>query len=175
MVSRLVAAWSVAENGAEPMSTPLRRGQAVVDEREALLAHLGAQRRAVVAIVAGLSPADMARTVVPSGWTPAGMIEHLAGSERYWFSHLLAGSDTPTEPASDPVAAYVAQWAVSDELLATRSLDAPCVLAAPPEHVELARTARTVVLHMIEETARHAGHLDIARELLDGATGLGPR
>jgi hypothetical protein len=37
------------------------------------------------------------------------------------------------------------------------------------------RTVRDVVLHMIEETARHAGHLDIARELLDGRTGLGPR
>jgi len=40
---------------------------------------------------------------------------------------------------------------------------------------DLSRNVRTIVLHMIEETARHAGHLDIARELIDGRTGLGPR
>ena len=73
------------------------------------------------------------------------------------------------------MAAYVAQWAVSDSVLAGLSLDAQPQVDVPPEHVELARSVRTVLLHMIEETARHAGHLDIARELLDGATGLGPR
>jgi hypothetical protein len=40
---------------------------------------------------------------------------------------------------------------------------------------DLSRNVRTIVLHMIEETARHAGHLDIAPELIDGRTGLGPR
>ena len=157
------------------MRSAFRPGLAVVDEREALLAYLGAQRHAVVAVVSGLSPADMARTVVPSGWTPASMLEHLAGTEWYWFSHLLGGSPSPTERDHDPVAAYAAQWAVSDSVLAGLSLDAPPQVDVPPEHVELARSARTVLLHMIEETARHAGHLDIARELLDGATGLGPR
>jgi hypothetical protein len=157
------------------MRPALRPGLAVVDEREALLAYLGAQRDAVVAVLAGLSPADMARTVVPSGWTPASMLEHLAGSEWYWFSHVLGGSPAPTERDPDPVAAYVAQGAISDAVLAGLTLDAPQRIHVPPEHVELARSMRTVVLHMIEETARHAGHLDIARELLDGATGLGPR
>ena len=71
------------------MRSVARPGQAVVDEREALLAYLGAQRHAVIAVLAGLSPADMARTVVPSGWTPASMLQHLAGAEWYWFSHLL--------------------------------------------------------------------------------------
>jgi hypothetical protein len=150
-------------------------GLAVVDEREALLGYLGAQRESVVAVISGLSPVDLRRSVVPSGWTPASMFEHLAGMEWYWFGHVLGGAPEPPERPPDPVAAYVTQWAVSDCVLAGLSLDAPPQVDVPPWQVELARSARTVVLHVIEETARHAGHLDIARELLDGATGLGPR
>jgi Protein of unknown function (DUF664) len=146
-----------------------------VEERETLMVYLHAQREAVVAVVSGLSSSDMDRSVVPSGWTPASMLRHLAGAEWYWFAHLLDGSPAPPERAPDPVVSYLAQWEVSDLVLAGLSLEAVPQVDVPPEHVELARSARTVLLHMIEETARHAGHLDIARELLDGATGLGPR
>jgi len=157
------------------MSVRRRSGLAVVDEREALSGYLGAQRESVVAIVTGLSPADLARSVVPSGWTPASMLDHLAGMEWYWFGHVLGGAVDAPMRLPEAVAAYVAQWVVSDGVLAGLSLDAPPRADVPPHQAELARSARTVVLHVIEETARHAGHLDIARELLDGATGLGPR
>jgi Protein of unknown function (DUF664) len=146
-----------------------------MDERQTLLACLRAQREAVVAVVSGLSSPDMDRSVVPSGWTPASMVMHLAGAEWYWFAHLLDGSPAPPDRDPDPVASYLEQSEVSDRVLARLSLEAVPQVDVPPEHVELARSARTVVLHMIEETARHAGHLDVARELLDGATGLGPR
>jgi hypothetical protein len=62
----------------------------------------------------------------------------------------------------------------SDRLLAGFDLDEPPT-ETPEELPGEIQTVRDVVLHVIEEVARHAGHLDIARELLDGATGLGPR
>ena len=72
---------------------------------------------------------------------------------------------------------YLAQTARSDEILAATPLDArpatrPMVDIGIADEVI---TVRDVVLHLIEETARHAGHLDVARELIDGRIGLGPR
>jgi Protein of unknown function (DUF664) len=160
-------------------------------EDQALLAFLAAQRDAVHSIVAGLDEQAWHRSVVPSGWTPAGLVDHLGGAEWHWFQGVVAGKHpepTPEDadlPPYDPTAAFVCdlpsaeiirfyrdQCASSDAVLAVTPLSAPPRGRhgdyQPPD-------VRWVVLHMIEETARHAGHLDIARELLDGQTGLGPR
>jgi hypothetical protein len=73
------------------------------------------------------------------------------------------------------VARYRRLGVMTDEVVAALALDArPPGLDEPGLPTEL-DDVREVVLHLIEETARHAGHLDIARELLDGSTGLGPR
>ena len=70
---------------------------------------------------------------------------------------------------------YRDQCRRSDAILATTPLSAPFVgRHLDPDTDEFA-DVRRIVLHMIEETARHAGHLDIARELIDGKMGLGPR
>lgn len=154
-----------------------------VSGRTDLLGFLTAQRGVVLAIIDGLSTAHLATSVVPSGWTPLGLITHLAGAERFWFQHVVAGRpNQPDAARPDPssrdavVGHYRYQCARSDALLAITSLDAaparPVPAAMDMEHVH---DVRSVVLHMVEETARHAGHLDIARELLDGRTGLGPR
>jgi hypothetical protein len=160
-------------------------------EDQALLAFLAAQRDAVLAIVAGLDEQAWHRPVVPSGWTPAGLVEHLGGAEWHWFQGVVAGKHPEPapgdedQPAYDPTAAFVCdlpsaqiirgyrdQCASSDAVLAVTPLSAQPRgrhgRYEPPD-------VRWIVLHMIEETARHAGHLDIARELLDGQTGLGPR
>ncbi|MBB2891055.1 DinB family protein [Flexivirga oryzae] len=163
-------------------------------EKATLLAYLREQRAAVLAIVEGLDEAALRASVVPSGWTPIGLIWHLGGAEMYWFQIVLADrvpdddehEDEPDEEApaegfrtDDPIEevleAYRAQCRASDEVLASASLDAAPRGPVAPGHEELGTSVRTIVLHMIEETARHAGHLDIARELLDGRTGLGPR
>jgi hypothetical protein len=145
-------------------------------ERAALQEYLQAQRDSVVAIVAGLDEEGLHRSVVPSGWSPAGMIMHLAGAERYWCEGLVAGTVVDPDPVGIPaVQVYREQWDRSDRALAGFALDDLPRGPVPPQDRELARTIRTVLLHLIEETARHAGHLDIARELIDGATGLGPR
>lgn len=149
------------------------------EERTSLLHFLAAQREAALAIVAGLSEADARRTAVPSGWSLLSMLEHLAGMERYWFGFVLSGA--PSRPEPEPattlaaaVISYREVTARSDLVLAALGLDdlSRCVPRELPSEIN---TVRDVVLHVIEETARHNGHLDIARELLDGRTGLGPR
>ena len=151
------------------------------DERAALLHFLAAQRWAALAVVDGLSAADARRSVVPTGWTPIGLITHLADAERHWFAFALGGDPAPTpllagsaETLDDAVADYRAEIERSDRLLARFDLDDPPT-ETPEELPGEIGTVRDVVLHVIEETARHAGHLDLARELLDGRTGLGPR
>jgi hypothetical protein len=159
----------------------------------ALLAFLAAQRDAVLAIVEGLDEEAWHRSVVPSGWTPAGLVEHLGGAEWHWFQGVVAGADPEPPPGDedlppyDPTAAFVSdlpsaeiiafyrdQCAQSDAVLAVTPLSArPRGKHGDPDYEP--PDVRWVVLHMIEETARHAGHLDIARELTDGQTGLGPR
>jgi hypothetical protein len=163
-------------------------------EDQVLLDFLAAQRESVLAIVAGLDEKAWHTSVVPSGWTPAGLVDHLGGAEWHWFQGVVAGVDPEPQPGDedrlpyDPHAAFVTdlpaaevigfyrdQCARSDQVLAVTPLSAaPRGKHGGPEADE-PPTVRWCVLHMIEETARHAGHLDIARELLDGQTGLGPR
>ncbi|MCO1658208.1 DUF664 domain-containing protein [Pseudonocardia sp. S2-4] len=154
---------------------------AVKDERAALLHFLAAQRRSAPAVLDGLSDADAGRSVVPSGWTPLAMADHLGGVERHWFGFVLGGDAewtraVPGEPQDldEAVRAYRAEIERSDRLLAGFALDDP-VTAVPDQPPGEIHTVRDVVLHVIEELARHRGHLDIARELLDDRTGLGPR
>jgi uncharacterized damage-inducible protein DinB len=171
---------------------PASDRQTDTDERADLLAFLAAQRHCIREIVKGLDEAALRQTVVPSGWTPLGMIEHLAHAERFWFQHVLTGhadelpwpspsvdnddmSFTSQRSVDDVLGFYDDHCARSDAVLSSMALTARPSGAVPPDMAELARNVRTVVLHMIEETARHAGHLDIARELIDGRTGLGPR
>ena len=162
---------------------------------EMLRTFLRAQRESVLAIVEGLSEEAWHRSVVPTGWTPAGMLEHLGGAEWHWFQGVVAGKQPELpgdayedQPPYDPmsvvftsdassaevVAFYRGQCEQSESVLATTALSAPprCKHglggSEPPD-------VRWVVLHMIEETARHAGHLDLARELLDGKVRLGGR
>ena len=163
-------------------------------EDRALLAFLDAQRDAVLSIVTGLDEEAWHRPVVPSGWTPAGLVDHLGGAEWHWFQGVVAGADPEPPPADedlpahDPKAAFVSdlaaaeiigfyrdQCARSDAVLAVTPLSAPPRGRHGDPGMDEPPDVRWVVLHMIEETARHAGHLDIARELLDGQTRLGPR
>jgi hypothetical protein len=163
---------------------------------------LAAQRASVVAIVTGLGESAAQQSVVPSGWSPISMVEHLIQAERLWFQRVVAGRVDPLAPLSADVdnpeqdasqatggseaavrlsrldtvlAGYREQCALSDDALAATSLTARPSGQVPADMTHEIHNVAGVVLHMIEETARHAGHLDIARELIDGRTGLGPR
>ena len=75
-------------------------GQPENNDDQVLLAFLQAQRDAVFAIVAGLDEAAWHRSVVPPGWTPAGLVEHLGGAEWHWFQGVVSGA-VPEPPPGD--------------------------------------------------------------------------
>ena len=162
-------------------------------EGQAVLAFLDAQRVSVLAIVDGLGEDDLRAPVVPSGWTPLGLIEHLGHAERHWFQRVAMGLAAPLPWPDDPddddedapfttsrptemvFAFYSDQIERANAVLASTPLSARPIGRHNREGADEVTDLRFIVLHMIEETARHAGHLDIARELIDGRTGLGPR
>jgi hypothetical protein len=157
------------------------------DEKHALLTFLDAQRASILAIIDGLDEKALTTSVVPSGWTPLGMVEHLGHAERHWFQEILTGSADPlpwpdentplltTRPPSVVLGFYRAQCERSNAILTALPLSTIPRGRHPDPLGEETTDLRRIMLHMIEETARHAGHLDLARELLDGETGLGPR
>lgn len=133
----------------------------------------------------GLTDEQLRRPVLPSGWSCLGLVRHLTLSdERYWFEVVVAGEPLdfwpegdgadwvvdPHESAEEVLAAYRTAIVRSDEIVAARSLDEP---PAHPEEwwaeagIEFPNL-RAVVMHVVVETATHAGHLDAVRELLDG-------
>lgn len=161
-------------------------------EKQVLSEFLDAQRASVLAIADGMDEDALRAVVVPSGWTPLGLIEHLGHAERHWFQDVALGraaplpwSDEADEDAEAPFttsrqagivfAFYRDQIERSNAVLASVPLSAAPLGRHNREGADEVTDLRFIVLHMIEETARHAGHLDIARELIDGKTGLGPR
>jgi uncharacterized damage-inducible protein DinB len=160
-------------------------------EGQALLTFLNAQRTSVLAVVDGLGEYALRAPVVPSGWTPLGLIEHLGHAERHWFQQVAMGSAAPlpwpdedededapfttSRPAEMVFAFYRDQIGRANAVLASTPLSARPLGRHNREGADEVTDLRFIVVHMIEETARHAGHLDIARELIDGQTGLGPR
>ena len=158
----------------------------VAEERTTLEAFLDFYRDAVKAKVRGLSEEDARRALVPSATTLAGLIKHLRRVEASWFQHRLDripladvpalrnwDSDIendfqvePGETVEELMAKYDEQCAVSRETAARYSLEETI---QHPVGGEL--SLRWIYVHMIEETARHAGHADILREQIDGSTG----
>ena len=158
----------------------------VADERTTLEAFLDYYRSAVMAKVRGLSEEDARRRLVSSATTLAGLIKHLRRVEVSWFQHRLAQIPSEDLPAlrwidDDPdgdfevhsnetmeslIADYDAQCELSRQTAAKFQLDE---VVPHPYLGEV--SMRWIYVHMIEETARHAGHADILREQLDGTTG----
>jgi hypothetical protein len=146
------------------------------DERETLLALFGYQRESLVRKVAGLDTSDAGHDVVPSGTSLLWLVKHLTRAEATWVLRRFAGLEVdlpdeevrPGEDVPSAIAAYRAMSTRVDHAIrSASSLDAPCrALESPPP-----ANLRWVVAHLLEETARHAGHADILRELIDGTTG----
>jgi uncharacterized damage-inducible protein DinB len=156
----------------------------VGDEKNMLSAFLDRYRETMVWKLDGLSKEQASARLVPSPTTLLGIVKHLAYVERWWFQMNFAGDpvsfpwpeDEPDEDidfrvtATDTIegirALYEQECARSREIVAAASLDD---LAKDQKRGD--RTMRWIMVHMIEETARHAGHADILRELTDGAIG----
>jgi hypothetical protein len=162
----------------------------VIDERDGLLAYLAQQRDALRIAAYGLTDQQAAATPTASALSLGGLIKHAARCERRWIVAILAQRPLPgLWPATDWVAEFRLEAgetlagllddyaAVAEETeaivaeIADLGQPVPVPQGVPwfPKDVP-AWSARWVLLHVIEETARHAGHADIIRESLDGAT-----
>ncbi|MBM0239299.1 DinB family protein [Micromonospora sp. ATA32] len=153
------------------------------DERAVLEAFLDFHRATVLRKLRGLADADAGRRLVPSLTTLAGLVKHLTLVERNWFRCLLAPEPGDRYLTSEDEASASFALGVDDtvERLAagyevvcaeSRSLAARFDLDHVVPHPQLGEVSlRWILVHMIEETARHAGHADILRELTDGETG----
>lgn len=151
---------------------------------EVLLTELRSQRRHVVRTLSGLSPSVLATPVPPATWAPITVPHHLAlDVERWWFQAVVENDpiawkyfeDNPNgawtvHPEVQPVDLYVAESARSDAIIAAADIHAivdpwPSFMGPPQSLIE-------IVVHVIGETAAHAGHLDIVREAIDGHQNL---
>ena len=162
-----------------------RRVPFMAGEKESLHVSLDRHRDVVVWKVDGLSDRELRRPMTPSGTNLIGLVKHLGSVEYGWFCSTFGRESdaiwsdeddpeadmraAPHETTSDILAYYGRARSAADRVIEEVGLE------------ELGRSwrgdavsMRWVLVHMIEETARHAGHMDILRELIDGATGDHP-
>ena len=154
-------------------------------ERVGLTERLDEERRAVVAQAADLSPDELhARPLATTNLTIGRLVKHLAFAEDRWFQHKLLGLELPepwrsvddseahewsfysadNDSAEDILAIYVAACGRSRTATATcPSMD---TLAAHPAFDKKPVNLRWLLAHMIDETARHSGHVDLLRDAL---------
>lgn len=170
----------------DPGSDPRDSGTELVDERSTLIEYLRAYRLTLQMKCADLDAHQLAcRSVPPSTMSLLGLIRHMAEVERHWFRRVMAGQDAPKLYSSDDRdadwdgavadAALVADtWeAWQDEIAAAEQFvaethDLGVKGRSPDGHtIQL----REVLVHMIEEYARHCGHADLLRERIDGRVG----
>jgi uncharacterized damage-inducible protein DinB len=145
------------------------------DERDTLRILLQYQRDSIVRKVSGIGEAAAHQSPVSSGITPIWLMKHMARAESLWILRRFAGQpvdlpdDTvqPTDTLAAAVAVYRTTWTDVDAVVAAASLDQSCRDVGDEAPVNL----RWVLMHLLEETARHAGHADILRELIDGDVG----
>ncbi|MFJ9697530.1 DinB family protein [Kitasatospora sp. NPDC101183] len=154
------------------------------DEPTTLLAFLRYLREAVIAKLDGVPEEEARRPGVGSGTSLLWLVRHLAVVELNWFEWAYAGlGERPEEADQLPlgdwtVASAVAAYreaaaradAVVAQAVASAGLDRPGARSLRPDDAE-GPSMRWVLVHLIEETGRHAGHADILREQLDGAVG----
>ena len=159
------------------------------DPRSDLHRYLQMAREVLVWKLQGLSEYEIRRPMTPTGTNLLGMIKHLASVELGYFGETfgrpsdqsLPWLDEGAEPNADMwatadesrdeiVGLYRRVWAYSDETINSLPLDAVgSVPWWPEERSEV--TLHRILVHMIAETHRHAGHADILRELIDGSVG----
>ena len=155
------------------------------DETQRLSYALQVQRNHVLGILEGLSDEQLRRPVLPSGWSALGMVKHLAlDDEHYWFRCIVGGESLdffgergdearsawlvgPDESVEHVLDLYRDETARANAIIEATPLDAPPRQRDPWWGDWEVPDLRFVMLHVITETACHAGHLDAARELLD--------
>ena len=162
---------------------PDRREHAVTDERTTLESFLDDYRDIVVRKVSGLSDADARRRLVPSSTTVAGLVKHLRWAEYGWFDQFLQGKSDDNRRAherswefeigaGESLPTLITEYRAQCEQSRRIAAEYPLEHMLPHGRLGTTVSLRWIYVHMIQETARHTGQLDILREQLDGATGF---
>jgi hypothetical protein len=152
-------------------------------ERATLVGFLRDQRLTLELKCSGLDSADLARRAVePSNQSLLGLVRHLAGVEQYWVRLRMAGQDAPRHYRADGDRDADFDGAVADPDVVAQAWDtwraevafAERFVAEAPDLDMVGKQGgvlRMVLVHMIEEYARHNGHADLLRERIDGRVG----
>jgi hypothetical protein len=144
-------------------------------ERETLQALWQYHRDSLARKVAGIDEDAARRRLVGSDTTLLWLVKHCAGAEARWVLWSFAGQAdqfrddavVPEDTLASVIDVYRDTWSRVDAVVAAADLDDQCRAVSGDDTVNL----RWIVTHLLEETARHAGHADILRELIDGQTG----
>ncbi|KUM97342.1 hypothetical protein AQI88_08475 [Streptomyces cellostaticus] len=174
------------------VTSPENRGSRLSGERGELLHALAEQRELLLIPVRGITDAQAAQRTTVSELTLGGIVKHLARGERVWAQIMLKGDGelpdgmldleqyrmTDGDTLAGLLEEYAAGARATEEAVAAlpgldRSVPLPRTPWSPPETVHW--SARRILLHLIRETAQHAGHADIVREALDGANSTAQR
>lgn len=168
------------------MTTPFPEPAATADLRGLLLTYLDFYRDAVIGKLDGLDADAVQVSVAPSGWTAAGLVNHLANVERRWMRWGFVaediadpwrdhdGDDGWLSPRVDvtELASRLHRAGVETRRIAeAHALTDTAAVGGRFTGEAAAPQLQWILLHLVQEYARHAGHLDIACELLDGRTG----
>jgi hypothetical protein len=152
------------------------------DDRRVLGELLQFQRESLASKIDGVDEWDARRALVPSGTSLLWLARHMARAEDLWLRVRFAGAEPaggvggvedtvgPDDTVTAALDAYRAVWPLSDAIVAAADLDDRCRGADSADDTD-PPTLRWVLAHLLQETARHAGHADILREQIDGATG----
>lgn len=175
-----VTAWLPGPDDEAPPLTLTNPG-------EILHAQLELHRARLLRKVDGLTGEQLRTSVLPSGWSPLELLVHLTAVERRWLQWGFRA-----EPMDDPwrddgpdgrwrvpdgtsteqvLAGLQAQWRLSRAIVAGVPLSARAAVGGRFTTAEQAPTLAWILAHLLQETARHVGHLDVARELVDGRVG----
>jgi uncharacterized damage-inducible protein DinB len=178
------AGSSAPDAKGSPVEPPI----SVTDARALLLAFIDGYRATAARKVSGLSDAQVRQSVLPSGWTPLELLNHLAFMERRWLQWGFAGEAVPAPWGDDDPA--TGRWAVpphesrgevidrlatvgarTADVVATADLGAPAAGGGRFRADDMRPTLNWILLHVLQEYARHVGQLDVVRELIDGSVG----
>lgn len=148
----------------------------IADERTTLLALLNYQRESLVGKISDLDAPTATAVPAPSGTTLLWLVQHMAQAETLWVVHRYLGGP-PREDDPGAIPSGTVDHAIAEYRRAAHRTDAVVTSAESMDQLcattgtESPVTLRWVIAHLLEETARHAGHADILREMTDGETG----
>lgn len=172
----------------EMISAPAEPSRRLTSPTELLPAYLDFYRATLLHEIEGLDEAESRRSRLPSGWTPLGLVKHLAHVERRWLrwgftaerveapwgdsdpdgEGWLVGDD---ESVAGILAFYQEQCERAREIATSAPLEQRAALGGRFTAEDEAPTLGWILFHLLQEYARHLGHLDVARELADGGAG----